>query len=246
MDKKRILIIGDSCDDVFIYGKVDRLSPEGPAPVFLPLETVRSGGMAKNVGNNVIAMGAIGDVFTNYTQMKKIRYVEKNFNYLFLRVDDGDSCERINLDELPDLSQYEAIIISDYCKGFLDEDSIEWIAKKHPLVIMDTKRLLGEWANSVAFIKINQPEYMHNLHILNNMPYLMDKVIVTKGERGCEFRGKQYPVQTVEVKDVSGAGDTFIAGFTYKYVTEGNVDTAIEYANQSASNVVRKRGVTTV
>ena len=32
-----ILIVGDSCEDVFIYGDITRLTPEAPAPVFNPL-----------------------------------------------------------------------------------------------------------------------------------------------------------------------------------------------------------------
>ena len=33
-----ILIIGDSCKDVFVYGEISRLSPEAPVPVFNPIE----------------------------------------------------------------------------------------------------------------------------------------------------------------------------------------------------------------
>ena len=33
-----ILIVGDSCIDVFIYGEITRLSPEAPVPVFNPLD----------------------------------------------------------------------------------------------------------------------------------------------------------------------------------------------------------------
>ena len=32
----KVLIIGDSCKDIFIYGKVKRLTPEAPVPVFNP------------------------------------------------------------------------------------------------------------------------------------------------------------------------------------------------------------------
>jgi len=32
----KILVIGDSCKDVFIYGKANRLCPEAPVPVFIP------------------------------------------------------------------------------------------------------------------------------------------------------------------------------------------------------------------
>ena len=47
-----ILIVGDSCEDVFIYGDITRLTPEAPAPVFNPLREKTNGGMAKNVAKN--------------------------------------------------------------------------------------------------------------------------------------------------------------------------------------------------
>ena len=31
-----ILVIGDSCTDIFVYGKTDRICPEAPVPVFNP------------------------------------------------------------------------------------------------------------------------------------------------------------------------------------------------------------------
>ena len=34
----RILIIGDSCIDRWVYGKCNRLSPDGPVPVFMHSE----------------------------------------------------------------------------------------------------------------------------------------------------------------------------------------------------------------
>ena len=48
-----------------------------------------------------------------------------------------------------------------------------------------------------------------------------------------------------ETIDVSGAGDTFTASFTVKYLETKNIEKSIIYANQMASIVVSKRGVTT-
>ena len=46
---KKILVIGDSCIDEFIYGKSDRLCPEAPVPIFIPTKIISNGGMALNV-----------------------------------------------------------------------------------------------------------------------------------------------------------------------------------------------------
>jgi sugar/nucleoside kinase (ribokinase family) len=46
-----------------------------------------------------------------------------------------------------------------------------------------------------------------------------------------------------ETIDVSGAGDTFTASFTVKYLETKNIEKSIIYANEMASIVVQKRGV---
>jgi sugar/nucleoside kinase (ribokinase family) len=51
-------------------------------------------------------------------------------------------------------------------------------------------------------------------------------------------------VPKVEIKDTSGAGDTFIAGLAVEFVRSGEILRAIEFANRCATRVVQKRGVT--
>ena len=67
------------------------------------------------------------------------------------------------------------------------------------------------------------------------------------GGQGCVFRGKIYPVDKVEVLDVSGAGDTFIASLAHRvHNDESDIDKAINFANYCASQVVQMRGTTTL
>jgi len=57
-EKARILVLGDLMRDIFIWGKVRRISPEAPVPVVeVERETAMLGGAA-NVVNNLIALGA--------------------------------------------------------------------------------------------------------------------------------------------------------------------------------------------
>ena len=37
----KILVIGDSCTDIFIYGEIDRICPEAPVPVFKPIRKTK-------------------------------------------------------------------------------------------------------------------------------------------------------------------------------------------------------------
>ena len=48
----KVLVVGDSCTDVFIYGIIERVSPEAPVPVFNPIKETSNGGMASNVELN--------------------------------------------------------------------------------------------------------------------------------------------------------------------------------------------------
>ena len=50
----KILVIGESCKDVFNYGNCDRLCPDAPVPVFNGTATTVSDGMAMNVLHNIL------------------------------------------------------------------------------------------------------------------------------------------------------------------------------------------------
>ena len=80
----KVLVIGDSCTDVFIYGKVDRLCPEAPVPVINPIDKKENGGMARNVKSNLEALGVDADIITNLDDIKKIRYVDDKSNHCLL------------------------------------------------------------------------------------------------------------------------------------------------------------------
>ena len=132
----KILVIGDSCIDVFIYGKVSRLCPEAPVPIFNPIEKPQkeNGGMAENVVANLYSCGAEQvDLITNKDKSTKIRYVEESSNQMLLRVDwDDEIKDRLTAEQVLDIdfSKYDAVIVSDYCKGFLDEDVMRLISYK--------------------------------------------------------------------------------------------------------------------
>jgi len=244
----KILVIGDSCTDIFRYGKVERLAPEAPVPVIVPERETSTPGMAGNVVRNIEALNFKVDFITNKTEIKKIRYVCSKYNHLLLRVDENDSCENIYSIDIENIkwAEYDAIVISDYCKGFLDEDDIHYISKCHPVTFLDTKKKLGKWANDIAYIKINYHEFENNIDALKANPILESKTIVTRGKYGCEFRGKNYPTKEVSVKDVSGAGDTFLAGLVVEYVRENDIEKAITFAQECTTIVVQKSGVSTV
>lgn len=245
---KPILLLGDSCRDEFVYCECKRLCPEAPVPVLDKKEVLQNNGMAGNVARNLRAFthNCIFITNKNNREITKTRYVDRKTNHMFIRIDTSVASERLPSWQLKDLnfSDYSAVILSDYDKGFLSRDDISYIAKRHPLTFLDTKKLLGSWANDITFIKINRPETLNTKHTLTDK--LEAKLITTCGDEGATYRGKQYSVNPVEVKDVSGAGDTFLATLVYTYVRTKDIDISIETANKGATYVVQRKGVSCV
>lgn len=248
MNQQKILVIGDACIDEFVYGRCTRLCPDAPVPVFIPLQKVQNGGMAKNVQENVRSLGFECHILCQEHLVHKTRYVDEKTNHTFIRVDTGEnSVQRISPSFLTKsyLSEYNAIIISDYNKGFLFEEDIEFICNNHDLVFIDTKKHIGKYCKDATYIKINEIEYNASRYILDNGDY-DNNLIVTLGDQGCKFMGKIYPVNKVEVKDMSGAGDTFMSALVCSFLKTNDIVKSISYANKCASIVVQKKGVVVI
>ena len=239
-----ILVIGDSCQDIYVYGKCERLCPDAPVPVMIPTKTTKTGGMALNVYENVKSIFPSVEIITNKKTITKTRYVDEKSNQMFVRIDsEKTSLERVqNLDTI-DFTKYDRIIISDYCKGFITEDDIEFICKNHTNVFIDTKKLLGDYCVNAKVIKINETEYNNNLRANVDLSKFSHNLIVTLGKEGCEFNSQRFPVNEVDIKDMTGAGDTFIACLTVKHLETSNIVESIRYANFCSTIIVQHKGV---
>lgn len=241
-----VTVIGEYCVDVFVYGDVNRLSPEAPVPVFLPKETTENPGMAGNVVENILSLKPNCRIIKYHQSnpIKKTRYVDRKSNHMFMRVDQNDFAESFNMNTSTTnaIINSDIVIVSDYNKGFLSSDDLLKIGQSSKLSILDSKKKISDdISNSFTFVKMNHNEFQQNSHLTNT-----DNIIVTLGSDGCKFRNEIYkspsPKETI---DVSGAGDTFTASFILKYYETKNVSESINFANNMASIVVSKRGVTT-
>jgi len=249
----KVLVIGDSCTDVFVYGNIERMSPEAPVPIIKPTHTKENGGMAYNTYNNLVSLEVDTKIITNeQNDIRKVRYVDNRSNQMVLRVDENDRCDqieeglRLNIcNNKYENKTYDAIVISDYCKGFLSKTDIKLLCRSNKNVFVDTKKQLGKWIQHATFIKINSFEYKKNYDYFSTAGFI-DKLIVTLGGDGCFYNDKNYPVKKVPVKDVSGAGDTFLAGLVYSYLDTNSIYEAIDFAQKCTMAVVQKHGVSTV
>ena len=240
----KILIIGETCVDKFIYCNADRLSPEAPVPILNPLYTTHNAGMAANTAANVKALclnSSISYLIQN-GDITKTRYIEEKSNHMFLRVDKGeDSIETFKWSLAVDvmLGEADITIISDYNKGFLNDLDLQEIAAKSKLSILDSKRkLTNDIIKDFTFVKLNESER------INNSDLTTRNIITTLGKKGAEYQNILFespnPLDTI---DVSGAGDTFVASFIVKYYQLQDVRSAIKFANRKSSEVVSQRGV---
>ena len=244
----KITVIGELGKDVFVYGETKRMSPEAPVPVFNPLFTDENPGMAGNAVENLKPFDNKNEI--NFIHQKqpitKTRYVDYKTNHMFIRIDEGEN----NIDGLvltddivDQIKESDAVIISDYNKGFLSYNILKEIAYHSKFIIMDTKKKIGpDILACFNFIKLNESEF-HKQELNEKSE---QKLLITLGSKGAQYMGEIFPSpDPKETIDVSGAGDTFTASFTLKYLETKDVKQSIIYANKMASIVVSKRGVST-
>ena len=231
----KVLLIGDTCEDRYFYGDVKRLNPEAPVPILEYKRGVTSKGMVWNVRENLRSFGVEVYTSTHPEEIIKTRYIDEKSNQQIMRYDEEPEITPISF-EFPDewKTTYDALVISDYDKGFITQEKLFELSNwfQGP-VFIDTKKtsIPGN-----AFIKVNESEFKKITH------FIPDNMIITKGGEGTEYQGKLYPAEKVNVFDVVGAGDTFLAALTYGYLKYGRIEEAIPFANKAAAIAVSHTG----
>lgn len=235
-----VLLIGDSCIDRYYIGSCDRLSPEAPVPVMKIVEDYSTLGMAANVHRNLKGLGIDADFITNSEEIVKTRYIDERSGQHLLRVDKEPQVARWSGRTILPYSNYDAVVISDYNKGFVNYEHIETIRREFsgPIFIDTKKTDLARFEG--CFIKINSLEYSQAKSFPAGVP---SGLVVTMGKSGARYNDVTYPAPIVEVVDVCGAGDTFLAALVYEYLNTNNIERAIQFANKASSITVTHRGV---
>ena len=231
----KVLLIGDSCEDRYFYGDVKRLNPEAPVPILEYKRGVTSKGMVWNVRENLRSFGVEVYTSTHPEEIIKTRYIDEKSNQQIMRYDVEPKIEPLSFDFPTEWNNlYDALVISDYDKGFLTTEKIFELTSRFvgPVFIDSKKSNLP----ADAYIKINELEY-------ERMAYCnYENLIITRGGEGAEYKGDLYPAEKVNVFDVVGAGDTFLAALAYGYLKYGRIDKAIPLANKAAAVAVSHRG----
>ena len=243
MEQFNILVIGDKCTDKYIYGECKRLSPEQPIPVLDKTHIEEKPGMAANTEVNLQAFGVNTLLISQREEIVKTRFVDSNSGYQLLRLDETPKVGRIANAELRMALLHmnpDAIVISDYDKGYLNDDDLWSLCHNfnRPIFVDTKKRRLFQKDN--VYWKINEKEFndLDKDHLPNDT-----HLIVTLGSRGVKWAGTTFLPQTVKVFDVCGAGDTFLASLVYQFLKTKDMRKSIDFANRAAAISVTHPGV---
>jgi len=233
----KVLLIGDSCTDKYNIGSVDRISPEAPVPVLKIVNTYDVPGMAANVNLNLINLNISADFVTNTDPITKTRFIDERSGQHLLRVDDEPPVTIWDGESPKPLDEYDVIVISDYNKGFLSYVQIHQIIKfsQCPIFIDTKKHDLNIFNMPDVYVKINEMESTRSTSKHDNL-------IVTLGSKGAMYNGEVYPTKKVEVMDVCGCGDTFLAALVTQFLFTKDIEKSILFANIAAGITVQHRG----
>jgi D-beta-D-heptose 7-phosphate kinase / D-beta-D-heptose 1-phosphate adenosyltransferase len=240
----KVLVIGDIIIDKYVYGTSTRLSPEAPVPVVTQERIVETIGGAGLVYENLKSLGVDVTLY-DYDQPKSIKTRVMCDGHYVTRIDnDYDVNGEEILDDIlnKDFQWYDYVILSDYDKGVLDESKriIEHINKFGCKIIVDPKthatHYEGAWLvkpNSSEFEGLGFTKWLGNIITTNASNPVIAEI------------DKEYftiPVETVEVSDVTGAGDCFLAAFVYALTRGYDYKTCLELAVKGSTESVKHSG----
>jgi len=244
----KVAIIGDSFTDEYVFGNVDRLSPEVPVPILDVKKREIRGGGAILVADNLYGLGVNFTLFTitnlkrpykiispkGSSVLRQTRYVGNNLQ--LLRVDEPPCYLKKDLKRLvyPSFDDFEIIAFIDYNKGI--------ITKGKASVVDTRERDLSVFSGS-KILRMNQKEFSEAYN-----KEIFPEAYITAGKEGINFYKKgqfffNEPAQVKEVVDISGAGATVTAVLIYCLV-KGIQDPKkiMNLSNQAASITINKLG----
>jgi len=239
-----VLVIGDVIIDKYIYGTSTRISPEAPVPVITYIEEKETRGGAGLVYENLKSLGVNVDMFETPGEVSVKTRIICDGHYI-TRIDDdaqANGTEVLKRVQETNFSQYDYVILSDYNKGVLDEarEIIKHINTFNCKVIVDPKE--NQWFYEGAWlVKPNYSEF-ESLEFDN----WQGNIITTNAgeEVVATIDGKRYevPVDNLEVADVTGAGDCFLASFVYALTKGYDCEKAIKVAVRGSTESVKHAG----
>ncbi len=251
-----------------------------------------AGNVALNIaalGGNVSVMGFVGqdepaealqsllqdagvlclfEALNDYPTITKLRVMSRHQQ--LIRLDFEDGFHSVNNEQLlhqyhAEMTQADAIVLSDYGKGTLNhiEQFITLAKKLDKPVLIDPKGSdfsiykhatvitpnLTEFEAVVGRCDSQQQLVERGMNLLDEMNW--KALLVTQGEQGMTLLTKEeeplhLPTHAREVFDVTGAGDTVISVLASSLAAKKTLAESTVLANMGAGIVVGKIGTATV
>jgi len=178
-----------------------------------------------------------------------------------------ESAERLITAATEALSDAGALLFSDYDKGVLGRDTVQSLmvaAKERGIVVTANPKPTSAYyyagADVVQFNKVEADAVIGSHRFEEDLPTFheagvrlreileIENLLVTRGSEGLTLfhvndTFTDIGPHRVDVFDVTGAGDSTIAGLTLALASGAEVDTAAEIGNAAGGAVVRKFGV---
>jgi D-beta-D-heptose 7-phosphate kinase/D-beta-D-heptose 1-phosphate adenosyltransferase len=169
-----------------------------------------------------------------------------------------------------EIAACDAVILSDYAKGILTDEIVDRVTAlartAGKFIALDPKPRRKLSFHGLDLITPNKREALQlaGIEPLPHTPfpaadvcarlhelYATRNLVVTLGEEGMLLSAggkilKTIPTAAREVFDVSGAGDTALAGLVLALAAGANLETAAHFSNAAAGVVVGKLGTATV
>lgn len=305
--QRKLLIVGDSIADKFLYGSISRVSREAPVFILRHESTETVPGGAANCALNLAALGAnvslislagndeagialrdklkaagvdvaglilsdkiqtttkvrilAGHAHANKQQVIRVDYEDAPLNDLELR-------QAIKLALKNALNSADAIILSDYNYGLVDQQAVDLVretqrAKNIPVLVDsrfrlsdfsgftaatpnqdEVEQLMGAPIDSLVNLEASAETLKHKLRY--------KALLVTRGSRGMMLlQDGELPlhipaVGAEQAVDGTGAGDTVIATFALALASGSSFADAAHLANHAGGLVVMKRGTASI
>ena len=223
--KKKVLFVGESITDVYHYGRLIGRPPKEPIICIEHQDTQTFQGGVTAAADHARSFVEVVDIASS-VEIRKERFLEQSHYRKLFEVYGGYT--KIDI-AWPDLSQYDAVIVTDYGHGMLTPELVERICFDSRYLAVNVQTNSGNYGFNLAS-KYYRADYLcvdevearlatQNQHgvlasSLAALSRIAEKVVVTTGKSGaCGYDGQFYESEafTDRVRDTMGAGDAFFA-----------------------------------
>lgn len=217
--------------------------------------------LSENVQTTTKVRILAGHSHANKQQVIRVDYEDAPLN-------DGNLRDSINDKLKSALNSADAVIISDYNYGLVDNQAIELLRATQQMknipVLVDSRFRLFDFAGFTAATP-NEDEVEHLIgepiastqqlesaatRLKQKLKY--QALLVTRGSRGMMLLDENTPALNIpavgaeQAVDGTGAGDTVIATFALALASDSSFAEAAQLANYAGGLVVMKRGTASV